>query len=208
MNERSADERIAALRAARSEGRRRFPAQRSRVGVTVAAAVGFTALIPVMGPLTSSAVSPDDQPSPEPLPTSPTTRVGDDAPTDTVDSTIALSEPDALVTESTEPESTSVPTSSALEDNPAVVPTQPPTAPASPPPPRAPAPAPAPAPVAPAPVAPAPTAPAAPVPPTATAPPAPVATTPPPAPTTVAPPPTTAAPAPTTVPPPPTTSPS
>ena len=177
VNEQSADERVAALRAARSERRRRFPARGSRVGVTVAATVGFMVLIPVMGPLRSSAAMPDDSPTPQPTsqPTSTSTSTDstvptdDEAPTDTVDTTIALTDVGAPETVSAVPTATTVPLPTAPAATPLpVVPAPKPAtvapqrtpvpAPAAPPvaTPASPAPAPAPAPTPTPPPAPAP----------------------------------------------------
>ena len=160
-------------------GRRRaFPARRARIGVTFAAAAGFVALVPVMGPLTAAPVADDTEPAdPTPDPSS------DGLPT-TVDTTIELT----TVPAASAPASTATPTTTAT----------PPPATAA----LGPAPATTPAPVAPAPVpAPAPTPPPPPAPTATLAPQSPTPTVAP-----AAPPPTTAAS--TTTPPPPTTSPS
>ena len=201
---------------ARTGPRRSLPARRTRIGVTIAAAAGFVALVPVMGPLTAAPADDDIEPADPTGTTKNSTTSTDSVPEGGVDTTIDLTSTtdvpvDSLVTETTTESTLAV-------DETAVAPVDPsgpapaapaPVAPAPAPPPAAPAapaPAPAPAPPAttppPAPVAPAPTT--APPPPVTTAPPTtpPPTTAPPPVTTTPPPPPTTAPP------PPPTTSPS
>jgi len=198
-------------------GRRAFPARRARIGVTAAAAAGFVALVPIMGPLTAAEADGET----DPVDGQPA--IDDSVPEGTTDSTIELTSTTSTtlvrVDSTLADAATTIPASEAeptTETGPsvAVAPSVGPTDPARPTPKPSAAPAPAaptPArPPAPAPAAPTPTAAPAPLPtaaPTTTPPPPTTVAAPPPtAPPPTAPPPTT--PPPTTAPPPPTTSPS
>ena len=145
-------------RSQRTGHRRSYPAGRARIGVTVAAAAGFLALVPVMGPLTAASAE-DDSPPPD---DEPATGKIATIPDGTVESTIDLT---TTTTTPTSPETVVDPaaTTTTAPAPPAGAPTvaAAPVAPSAPAPtPRGGgAPAPAPAPAAPAPAVPAPAAP-------------------------------------------------
>ncbi len=127
----------------RERRRRRYPAGRARIGVTVAAVAGFVAMVPVMGPLTSVAAPGDGD-------------VGDDSSDDEVpsgelDATIELSTSTTTTTTTVDLPADSVPLDAGptTTADPGAAPLVAPTVAATP---AAPAPAPAPAPRPPLPV--------------------------------------------------------